>query len=143
MPEVEILTLEVEASFAGVRSLAGQASAFLAARGWSPEACFAVEILICEHGNNAVEHGELPANSRLGLELRPESERAVLILDDAGSPPPAPGPPPDDPLSTRGRGRQVLDGVASDVRREVVDGRQRTTYIVERAWTPPGRTSDA
>ncbi len=67
-----------------VADLAADCERILLGLGWPDEAATATRLLVMEHAANAVDHGRLPVDATISLQLRVRGRTACLLFRDAG-----------------------------------------------------------
>jgi sigma-B regulation protein RsbU (phosphoserine phosphatase) len=102
-----------------VADLAADCERILLALGWPDEATTATRLLVMEHAANAVDHGRLPADSTISLQLRVRSRTAALLFRDSGREwdydDGLEGARQRGPDAPRGRGLNIIRNIASHV----------------------------
>ncbi len=108
----------------------------LLAAGWSETAAGAVQLLVLEHGANAIDHGNLPDGAAISVQLRNEGERCALLFSDPGQKwnvkAGYASTVPESELAERGRGLMIIETIADSIEIYRRDDRNVTLYTIRR-----------
>lgn len=107
--------------------------------GGSETLAWAIQLIVLEHGANALRHGRADLSAALGVQLRLRGNRAELLIRDTGRAWDCGSAPPREvgAAEDHGRGLSMMRRMAARIEYSLADGQNLTLFTVRKDWQLP------
>lgn len=107
--------------------------------GGSESLAWALQLIVLEHGANAIRHGRAHPAAALGVQVRLRGNRAELLIRDSGRAWDDSAAPVNEvgPEADHGRGLSMMRRMAERIEYCQAGGQNLTLFMVRKDWQPP------